>query len=169
MGLGGIMSRKNSGFIFAFYALSLVLVLLAGLFVFSACDDGSTGTASLIGTWKLSGDGFEDVYTITETSLIHNDLIASIEFTYKFSKKAGCLIVKYANGSVSWGTDLSNKYSAVYYKDLNAKTVVLGDAYGPDYTDPSVDTLEEAKTKFSPANASLYGGDLEGAGKMNKE
>jgi hypothetical protein len=122
----------------------------------------------LVGTWIFSGD-WPDPYTITAgtpPTISHPSGFggytdytnASIEYVYNFSETAGCLIIKREE----------NKYTAVYFKDLTANTVLLGDAYdtsvegydenNPNAADPAVADLEAAKERFKPENADAYGG-----------
>ncbi|MDR0722290.1 MAG: hypothetical protein LBF75_05785 [Treponema sp.] len=125
--------------------------------------DTHTLNSLLIGTFKSSGEGWTDTYTITAGTgsqiggITHEEgytwTSAAIEYIYNFDATSGCLIVKYA-------ADGADKYSAVYFKDLSTTQVLLGDAYTvADYTvSPAVDTLAEAKLRFRPENAETYGG-----------
>jgi hypothetical protein len=144
-----------------------MLCLVIGTAAFVGCKTGNDPIVDdnklnpgLAGTWKASGDGWTDTYIITlaESTIEHPDSysswkVADIVWVYNFSETSGCLIVKYSDNGAA-------KYSAVYFKDLTGTSVLLGNAYTvADYTiDPAVNTLDEAKTKFAPANASLYGG-----------
>jgi hypothetical protein len=121
----------------------------------------------LVGTWIFPGDS-PDPYTITAgtpPTISHPSGFggytdytdAPIEYVYNFSETAGCLIIKREE----------NKYTAVYFKDLTASTVLLGDAYDtsivydaskPNEADPATGTLGAAKERFKPENADSYGG-----------
>jgi hypothetical protein len=127
--------------------------------------------AGLVGTWRGSGSteygDWTDTYTIAAGtgsqigSINHAEgstwTDATIEYVYNFSETSGCLIVKYT-------IDNTDKYNAVYYKNLSSGSVLLGTAYDTtknweiESTDSSVNTLDEAKTRFAPANAATYGG-----------
>jgi hypothetical protein len=122
----------------------------------------------LIGSWTASGDGWSDTFVITDgtpPTISHPSgwgdytdySSASIEYVYNFSDAAGCLIIKRPD----------DKFSAVYFKDLTATAVLLGNAYdtkvtydenNPNAADPAVEDLEVAKERFKPENASEYGG-----------
>jgi hypothetical protein len=131
-------------------------------------DDDLQLNQKLIGSWTASGDGWSDTYVIKAGSppkishpsgdggyMDYTD--ASIEYVYNFSAAAGCLIIKRPDG----------KFSAVYFKNLTASSVLLGNAYNttvdwdpnnPNAADPAVTTLEAAKERFKPENADTYGG-----------
>ncbi|MDR0878032.1 MAG: hypothetical protein LBN21_08265 [Treponema sp.] len=146
-----------------------VVCLAIGALSFVGCpldpDDGDESdelNSGLIGTWFADfGGGYTDTYIVTATTISHPDgwppyADASIEWVYNFNSggTAGCIIIKRAE---------DNKYNAVYFKELTATTVLLGDAYDttitwPDDTDSSVATLDEAKNRFKPENADTYGG-----------
>jgi hypothetical protein len=165
------------------FPLVLGLCLLAGALGLTGCPmeesdpDFGNDLGSLIGNWSSGTDGYE----ISETVLQYDDGLAagsqydgmdftgSIEYHKKFSETAGVIIVKYItppNGSAS------GKYQGVYYKDLSATKVTMGNAFTvADYTQRvEVGSLEEAKTKFaSEENISLYGGDLSRASPQTKQ
>lgn len=116
----------------------------------------------LISTWsKDFGGGYVDTYIITaDNKITHpssfgNALTnAGIAYVYNFSDTAECLIVR---------RDTDGKFTAVYYKDLTADSIIIGDAIareGGGYIYPTADSLEEAKIKFAPANRPTYGGNL---------
>jgi hypothetical protein len=114
--------------------------------------------SGLVGTWKLEYEGGSDTYTITATTILHPSgypaLTGTIKYVYNFSDTAGCIIVQ---------RNTDDKYTAVYFKDLTANDVLLGDAYDvsisyPNDSDPAVNTLDEAKARFAPENAENYGG-----------
>jgi hypothetical protein len=130
-------------------------------------NDDNQLNASLAGTWTASGgegaNAWTDTYTITlgaggsKSTISHPGdygyTNAEIEYVYNITDTAGCIVIKYtANGA--------DKYSAVYFKDLSTTQVLLGNAYTvADYTvSPAVDSLDDAKEKFKPANAEAYGG-----------
>ncbi|MHC6202080.1 hypothetical protein ACYULU_02685 [Breznakiellaceae bacterium SP9] len=135
--------------------------MLVGCSMSSDDDDGFVDThelnSGLIGTWFADfGGGYTDTYIVTATTISHPDgfppyTTASIEYVYNFSDTAGCIIIKRME---------DNKYTGVFFKDLSANSVLLGDAFGPapGYEDPGVATLELAKEKFKPTNVELYGG-----------
>jgi hypothetical protein len=181
------MTKKNSfvqcPFFKRTFPLALTLFVVLGALSFTGCPmDGNYSfvddhklNAGLIGTWKASGTykgedetdiTWTDTYTITAGTGTQIGAIshpegwtwqnATIEYVYNFSDTAGCLIVGYANGT-------TNKYNAVYFRDLSSGSVLLGEAYDttiayPDDTDSSVATLDEAKKRFAPENAEAYGG-----------
>jgi hypothetical protein len=128
--------------------------------------DTHTLNSGLVGTWAASGESsygpWTDTYTITAGTggqigtITHDEgytwTSATIEYVYNFDATSGCLIVKYT-------VDGTNKYNAVYFKDLSTTQVLLGDAYTvADYTSSAVATLAEAKIRFKPENAADYGG-----------
>jgi hypothetical protein len=151
------------------FSLFFLLCLVTGAAVFIGCQSEDDDTfvddhnlnSGLEGTWLLSGT-YPDGYTITINSdgktgtIEHNPggfswQNATIEYVYNFNETSGSLIIKREDG----------KYSAVFFNDLSAATVRLGDAFDPtppDYPDPAVDALEEAKTKFGPEHANEWGG-----------
>jgi hypothetical protein len=145
-----------------------------GMAVFSGCateddpfvDDhilnpGLAGTWLASGTYEVGGETFDwtDTYIITLVAgtIEHPEgytwQSAKIVYVYNFNETSGCLIVEYTAGE-------ANKYNAVYFKNLTDTSVLLGDAFTVETPalNPAVDTLDEAKTKFAPENASLYGG-----------
>jgi hypothetical protein len=137
-----------------------------------------TLNTGLVGTWKASGDGWTDTYTITAGTGDQIGTIghaegytwtsATIEYVYNFdaTSTSGGLIIKYTTDD---GTD---KFNAVWFKALTETQVLLGDAYTvADYTiDSAVDTLEAAKIRFWPANAANYGGgDAQGGRPQQKQ
>jgi hypothetical protein len=157
--------RGGGGIHTLLFALSLVCAALA----FTGCEhdashpftDNHELNSGLVGTWDASEEGYKDTYTITVGGRIsHNysygDLDigsynnAEIAYVYNFNRTSGCIIMKYTSG----------KYNAVYFKNLSKTSVLLGDAYDTEnYTnDISVATLDAAKQRFSPANASRWGG-----------
>jgi hypothetical protein len=160
------LSWARGGIFTLLLALSFVCATLA----FTGCEHNVNQTftddhelnSGLIGTWKMAGDGWSDTYIITDDSVSHPDGFspynnAKIEYVYNFNKTSGCIIARYTDGSDT------GKYNAVYFKDLSKDSVLLGDAYDtsisyPNDNDSSVATLEEAKQRFSPANASMWGG-----------
>jgi hypothetical protein len=152
--------------------LFFALCLVTGAALFTGCpmdgggDDFGNELGKLVGTWSSGYDGYE----ITPTTLNYDDGMApgsewdggdytsDIEYVHKFSETAGVIIVKYTTAPAS---STAGKYQGVYFKDLEADTVLLGNAYTvADYTQsPEVDSLEAAKDKFvSEANIELYGG-----------
>ncbi|MDR1637973.1 MAG: hypothetical protein LBR93_11625 [Treponema sp.] len=169
------LRKKNpaaKAVLFLFYSLFFALLLFPVLGCQTEADDDDPGIGlnpGLIGTWTLYAYSTTDVYAITPTRLSHHsystypdpNLSGPIVFVYNFDAASGCLIVQRA-------TD--EKYTAVYYKDLDEDSVVLGDAYTvSDFNiDVTVPTLAEAITKFAPENKSLYGGDLSVAGTMQR-
>jgi hypothetical protein len=151
------------------------LGLVAGALLLAGCpleeddfDDDLQLNQKLIGSWTASGDGWSDTYIIKAGSppkishpsgdggyMDYTD--ASIKHVYNFSDAAGCLIIERPDG----------KFSAVYFKDLTANNVLLGNAYdtnkvydgnNPNGQDPATTTLEAAKERFKPENADAYGG-----------
>jgi hypothetical protein len=150
--------------------LSVVLFTLALIFSLglSGCEQEPDGkpfvddyklNQALVGTWIGSGTGWSDTYIITSSAVSHSDgypsyADASIEHVYNFSETAGCIIIKRLE---------DDKYTATYFKELQGNSVLLGDAYDvaiayPANNDPAVNTLPEAKERFKPGNAELYGG-----------
>ncbi|GAB6391614.1 MAG: hypothetical protein MdMp014T_0987 [Treponematales bacterium] len=144
--------------------------LLALVLVLGGCENTITNTLypdnylnlGLTGTWQASGEGWTDTYTITAGAISHPDgwpeyEDARIAWVYNFSNSAGCVIIQRVE---------DGKYTAVYFKDLSADSVLLGDAYtAADDTQPvEAGTLDEAKEKFAPANAERYGGGSAQAG-----
>jgi hypothetical protein len=168
-------------------AVSLVLVLglIMGALSLTGCnlnDDGDDTGDGLIsglkGTWKGAFDWGEDIYTITANTLAESGSGAmavfnsNIEYVYNFSNTAGAIIVKYTDGTDFSGNSLIGKYSAIYFKELTAATVILGNAYDAasmGATPVEVDSLDAAKEKFKPANMSSYGGELSGASVLTKQ
>jgi hypothetical protein len=127
-------------------------------------NDNNQLNSGLAGTWTATGEGWTDTYTITlgegasKSTISHSGdygyTDADIEHVYNITDTAGCIIIKYTEGTNS------DKYDAVYFKNLSSTAVLLGDAW--DATDPgyeaAVSDLDEAKEKFKPANAEAYGG-----------
>ncbi|MDR1147646.1 MAG: hypothetical protein LBK66_03335 [Spirochaetaceae bacterium] len=157
--------RGGGGILPLLFAFSLLCAALA----FTGCehDPGSSPftdnhelNSGLIGTWKASGEDWSDTYTIKGGGISHKFIYngsdtgsydnAEIAYVYNFNRTSGCIIIKYTSG----------KYSAVYFKNLSKNTMQMGDAYDVSNpgTDVSVADLEEAQKKFSPANASSWGG-----------
>jgi hypothetical protein len=169
------LCRKQAFFERTFPAV-FVLFMVLGALSFTGCPmEGSNAfvdyhklNPGLIGTWKISGDGWTDTYQITAGTgkqigyISHPDGFqpyndAVIEYVYNFDETSGCIIMKYTDGSNS------GRYNAVYFKDILNNSVLLGDAYDtaipyPGNNDSSVSTLTEAKEKFAPKNAEAYGG-----------
>lgn len=81
----------------------------------------------------------------------------TIEHVYNFNSTSGCLIVKYRTFE---GEPYAGMYDALYFSHASDKSVWWGSAWTvEDWTIPTaVGTLEEAKEKFKPENATLYGG-----------
>jgi hypothetical protein len=145
------------------------LFIMFCLLTIAGCEHGGRAfiddhqlDSGLVGNWVVSGEGWSDNYAISSNSVSHPDGFppyhnAVIEYVYNFNETSGCIIVRYTD------SEYSGKYSAVYFKNLSKSTVLLGDAYDtriqyPENNNPSVDTLDEAKLKFRPENASVYGG-----------
>jgi hypothetical protein len=162
------VARAFSRFFALFFVISALSFVGCSDEVEDFVDDHKLNSG-LIGTWKLSGSyedaegvhTYTDTYIVTANSISHPEAYppytnASIDYVYNFSNTAGCLIIKTA--AASW--------TAVYFKDLSAATVLLGDAYNvADYTQPAaVATLEEAKERFKPENANSWGGGAAQAG-----
>jgi hypothetical protein len=170
------------------FAVVCAAALVCGALSILGCSDGSDNfvdnhklNSALEGHWVLAGE-YPDEYTITSATLSEGDSAstdewatntsASIEYVYNFSKSAGAIIVKYNIGSKIYGTDVGNKYSAVYFGSLTATTAKFGNAYdvaSMGATAVEVATLEAAKTKFAPANIALCGGELSAAAAMTKK
>jgi hypothetical protein len=141
------------------FIVLFVVCLAAGAVVLGGCEtdpfvDTHELNPDLIGTWMASGEGWTDTYRISATNITHPEGVGfksgTIAYVYNFNETSGSIIVKRPD----------NKYTAVFFKNLSGKSVLLGDAFGPapDYADPAVSGLEEAKTKFGPENAGNYGG-----------
>ncbi|AEF81441.1 hypothetical protein [Leadbettera azotonutricia] len=150
----------------------------------SACDlddddpyeDPFELNPGLIGTWEASGQGWTDTYKITATTLEHvNNFTSKIVYTYNFSENAGVIIIEYVEKPTYFdhhynddGTYINSdnpheptgNFSAVYFSALTESAAYLGAAYVyADYTQQvEAGSLNEAKEKFKPANADLYGG-----------
>jgi len=158
----------------------MTVAALALALVVGGCDNETDTTnvypdnylnLGLMGMWQASGETdygpWTDTYTITAGTISHPDgwpvyADAQIAWVYNFSSTAGCIIIKRQEDS---------KYNAVYFKDLSATSVRLGDAYDTtkDYdagedTSSAVNTLEEAKERFKPENAEKYGGGTKQGG-----
>jgi hypothetical protein len=170
----GASTRYAAQIFSRFFALFLVM----GAVLFAGCpmddgdgdDDDHKLNTGLIGTWKASGSyeyegatyDWTDTYIITADNIIsHPEAYppyanASIGYVYNFSDTAGCLIIQTAGAS----------FTAVYFKNLSATTVVLGDAFNvADSSQPVAEaTLEEAKERFKHENASRRGGGAAQAG-----
>jgi hypothetical protein len=145
--------------------LILICVAIAAL-VLAACehnpfiDDGKLNP-DLIGTFVLEGGSYRDEIICTETTLTLNSeadgvsylsKAGTIEYVYNFGPTSGCLILRYTTGPDA------RKYGAMYFSHINSASVLWGDAYNADWSIPTADTLEAAKEKFKPENATLYGG-----------
>jgi hypothetical protein len=153
-------------------AVSLVLALglVLGMMALAGCPmedddfkDDHKLNQGLIGNWATDQSG----YQITETTLTYNDgnfgygFVADIEDVYNFTSTGGVIIVKYTTLPTAY-TPLGN-YQGVYFLDLTADDVKLGNAYTvANYQVPvEVATLEEAKKKFGPKeNIGPNGGEL---------
>ncbi|GHT58232.1 hypothetical protein FACS1894109_12140 [Spirochaetia bacterium] len=156
------MFRKNA-LLRNTFSLFAVFTLVMGALSLVGCDTDNGGdpdhelNEKLVGTWFADfGGGYTDTYIVTKTAISHPDgfpayKAASIEYVDNFSNTAGCIIIKRTE---------DDKYTAVFFKDLSANTVLLGDAFGPapDYADPGVATLELARERFKPENAENWGG-----------
>jgi hypothetical protein len=159
---------KAAAFLFVVLCFTALSVLSCNLNGNDEFVDDHKLNQNLIGTWsKDFGGGFVDTYVITVITLSHTSGFpvafdaSPIRYIYNFSETAGCFIVQ---------RDTDNKFAAVYYKDLKSGSIIIGDAYNAaDYSDPAVDTLEEAKKKFAPENRDLYGGDLAAAAPILKQ
>jgi hypothetical protein len=152
---------------------TLVLWILAAMFVFVSCGGNDAGSdpapddsllPRLTGTWYRSGgddaNAWEDGYVITNATVTRissqggaalSPKTGSVEHVYNFSKIAGCVIVKYGDA----------EYNAVYFNNLltSTGTVDLTDAYVvADGSSSAMESLEEAKDRFRPENAETYGG-----------
>ncbi|GHV86718.1 hypothetical protein AGMMS50255_0350 [Spirochaetia bacterium] len=169
------MFRKNALLRNAFSLFAVFALVMGGLSLVGCAPDGNEFVddrqlnSRLIGTWEYNYEGGSDVYRVTETTISHitgwGDFTdyseATIEFVYNFSNTAGCLIIQ-RHGTAD------TKYSAVYFKNLTAATVLLGDARdisvigwdpeNPNAADPAVADLETAKDRFKPENAEMWGG-----------
>jgi hypothetical protein len=171
------LSRKRQAAKIVF-SLFFALCLAALSFLVLGCPmDAESGSGALtedhslnqrlVGAWYRDfGGGYTDSYTITAGSKIThpsdfgNGLTnADIAYVYNFSNTAGCLIIK---------RDTDGKFTAVYYKELKTDSIIIGDAFNPDYTYPTADSLEAAKTTFAPENRTKYGGDLTNASPIDR-
>jgi hypothetical protein len=144
----------------------LVLYLLGGAALFTACDTGGNTPSSLEGVWSSgTGEGYE----IYGDTLIYNGVdskgngrfsfIAAIENNPDFTAPSGVLIVKYLmkpNYDPTWSErgssyyeEPANSYMGVYWRELNSGSVALANAY--DVSGTEEPTKEDAVAKFTLA------------------
>ncbi|MDR2362901.1 MAG: hypothetical protein LBD65_00590 [Spirochaetaceae bacterium] len=144
-----------------FFALCLVM----GSALFSSCDwwSGGEDHFSLIGTWRSDYDGYE----ITGTTMTYIDnsgygygFTGTIREFVEFTGASGVILVEYTTPPTAY-TPPGN-FQGVYYKDLTANSVKLGNAYNVanPTTQVEVASLALAREKFKLANIGLYGGEL---------
>jgi len=133
--------------------------LIAGALVWGAasCETGSDSTGSVIqGTWldPIPGDN----YTITDTTVTYDDNYDDPEYEMSFTgtigdhtgftQSSGIIYFQYTAPDDT----NKNKYNALYWRALTGSSVELSVAINPDYSNPAVTTLQEAKTKFTLHN-----------------
>jgi hypothetical protein len=151
----------------AFHRKALGAILVLGLLAaVPGCDNGSTEDYDfniwgelpdgLIGTWEFDNDNY---YEIDGTSLKYVSIYESvnygfegeIKFVSNYDTSSGIIIFKYTSP-----TDTAKPYSGTYYKELNASSVQLANAYNPDWTPADFATLSEANSKFTKGNVGNY-------------
>ncbi|MDR2747716.1 MAG: hypothetical protein LBB77_09765 [Treponema sp.] len=165
-----IFSRGKGVFARKALPLFLGLCFVIGAALFSGCSMGNDGGASIYGEWDSGYDG----YTITPTDMIYRGYTdygfgAKIRYVEYFTADSGVIIVEYTIPPTAYSPP--GNFQGVYFKELTANTVRLGNAYtAADYTTPvEVTTLELAKEKFKFDNIALYGGELTNASPQTRQ
>jgi hypothetical protein len=155
----GVFTRKA-------LPLFLALCFVTGAAFFSGCSVGNDGPGLLEGTWEDPDN--HDSYVINSGTLTYDDggdwgsydmdMAGEIEPYSDFSASAGIIYVKYTAPE-----SLAGKYIAFYWKELTESKVELSIAINKtDYSNPAVDSIDAAKTKFTMDNVddwiSIWGG-----------
>jgi hypothetical protein len=119
---------------------------------------GGDGARSLVGTWKDLDN--HDSYVINAGDVVYDDggdweeydmdMAGTVEDHSNFSAPAGIIYVKYTAPQ-----SLAGKYVALYWQSegLSESDVYLSIAINADYSNPAVDSLNDAKSKFTADNA----------------
>jgi hypothetical protein len=123
------------------------------------CDTDGDDGGNLIGTWYGTGTPV-DSYIISGDSITYDDgsdgmygmsFAADIVQYSDFEDDSGVLIIEFTKNPNEGG---SKNFNAVYWRNLSADQVELANAAAKASPwDSSVDTLEEAETKFTKDDA----------------
>ena len=141
----------------AFSGMAL-LILAAAL---GSCDSnsGNDANAALQGKWV--GD-YDETYIIGETTLQYSsgfddfDYKGNITSLSTFGSDSGVVIFQYTE-LPKVKADISNIFSAVYYRNLKRDSVQLANVINlTDYSSVDTASLEEAAAKFTRADMGSY-------------
>jgi hypothetical protein len=160
------MARK-----FGFFLLGVCLIM--GTLGFIGCDtDGDEDTGILTGSWSSGSDG----YVITNTALEYKgykdathpewsdtNFTGTIKNNPDFTQKSGVIIIEYtkkpingqydANYTLTGGAAPTGAFMGIYWRDLTTDSVSLANAYDSSGSETETTTLDDAKAKFTLANA----------------
>jgi hypothetical protein len=171
------MNGKISGSPPRFYTF-LIFFVLAVLAFFSRCelygkvgegDANMEGALPLLlpGEWVFPLAAPDEVYTITDTRITYTSASdpafsyeGRIEFVSNYRSNSGLIIIKYTDtGKPTFPAYNGKDFFAVYYRNLNSGWVQLANTTilpPPASTSPEVDSLEEAKEKFTRMTMGKY-------------
>ncbi|MDR1100181.1 MAG: hypothetical protein LBL28_06830 [Treponema sp.] len=173
---GKIRPLKRAGL-----PLLLPLLLAAGALVFSRCelygqvggDDTNIEGALphlLQGEWAYIPPGSDlasEVYIITGETISYGyaggdnmgtDFTGNIRFVSNYSAGSGLIIIEYTV-KPTYSEYNDKDYFALYYRNLHTGWVQLANSTilpPPAKTSPEVDSLDEAKTKFTRMTIGKY-------------
>ncbi|WP_461255842.1 hypothetical protein [Treponema sp. R80B11-R83G3] len=155
------LTRRSVGLLVRKYASFVVLLMML---LFAGCEEEpepeivNTGFIP-VGEWT---DGYGGSYTITSTSVVHDDgfgygdFISTILEANNFSSDSGVLIIKITASNVGYTVD---KFTCVYYKDYTASHIFLANPIDESYAPIENDTLAEAKATFNFDNVGTHVGN----------
>jgi preprotein translocase subunit SecG len=158
--------------------LAALFLLVAAALFFAGCpmEDGDDSTEAdtlpdkLIGTWADQQGG--DSYVLSADRVAYDNgfgggYAGTVEYINEFTEAAGVIIIKYdPDKKNKYYSDVNHygepeyeiappgDYIGIYYKELTAKLVKTGAAYGAE--PPEKATLKEAKASFTEDNEGTY-------------
>ena len=150
------VKTKGKNFLFAVLVLVLLTAIMGG------CKTDADDSGNLNGTW-LAYDSY--IINATTSTIEHvGNYKAEIVNSPNYEAASGVLIIKftwYYETVYNWEppydiisegerTDYIDQYGAVYWKNLKAGSVQMGDAYDMTTWEPAMyDTLPAAETNFT--------------------
>jgi hypothetical protein len=156
------------------YALRVIFVFAAILF--SGCelygtaggDDANIEGALpslLAGKWVFPQESPDEIYTITGTTITYTSASdprfgyeGAVEFVSNYKSDSGLIIIKYT-AKPTFSKYNGKDYFAIYYRNLKSDSVQLANTTVlpvPPSASPDVDSLDEAKAKFTRLTIGNY-------------
>ncbi|MDR2143680.1 MAG: hypothetical protein LBP29_04860 [Treponema sp.] len=162
------------------------LFVFAAAVLFSGCElYGTVGVddvnrdgalpAMLVGKWAYTPPGSPvpaEIYTIAGNAGTYTveygygggsspfDFKGTVKFVSNYSSDSGLIIIEYDNtAKPSYSGYNGKNFFAIYYRKLHSTWVQLANTTvlpAPAATSPDVDSVDEAKTKFTRMNTGLY-------------